>query len=158
MTSRSEARRRRGFVLASIVTSLEALGRAGLPDAAIEPLIELHGLVGRLGAIDEIDAHQERIEAGQPSRFPRPLVELIDPELPELHVEAALHMAVETMGEGSDEGLDGMCDVLDREMSARDYAATNDGRVAWSHVLAERAALEERARTFELPDDTVSMY
>ncbi len=105
----NDAREQRRKAIGGIQTALRTISADGSYLRSIESceaVAMAWQCVGALQAIDEQEAYTEACEAGRPARFPRPVVETIDPDvfmgleidplLTPQQIEAAYHQAFET--------------------------------------------------------------
>ena len=94
-------------IIDGLKSALRTMGAAGITGSeAMQAFAEAHQLVGRLEADLMEEQRRAAYASARAARLPRSVVETIDPDLPEEQVESALHLAVRTIVENSDERLD----------------------------------------------------
>jgi hypothetical protein len=76
--TKNDARESRRSILQDLGAALKAIGAGGLTGSgSIEAFAAAHQCLGRLQAIDELEAFAEACECGRRARFPRPIIETI---------------------------------------------------------------------------------
>jgi hypothetical protein len=117
-------------IIEGLRTALRTIGASGLVGSdAINAFATAHQLVGRLGAIEDMEAYEDACACGERARLPlasivRPFIDMIDPDeiTDEMIDEAAAHAAVArilTAAQDEDEdALDDLADELDAAAAA----------------------------------------
>jgi len=112
-------------IIDGLKDALRTMGAAGITGSdAMQAFATAHQLVGRLDAIEMEEQRRAAQASARAARLPRSVVETIDPDLPEQQVESALHLAVRTIVENSDERLDEIEAGLQAYLIERGMAAS----------------------------------
>jgi hypothetical protein len=123
--TKDAAREARRETLEDLIEALRAIGSRGLTGSAADAFAKANQCVGRLQGIDELEAYEDACNCGQPARFPRPIIETIDPGdiTDEMIDDAAWRAANEQdLAEAAEafeaaeeeESIGELCDALDR--------------------------------------------
>lgn len=124
--NKNAARELRRDILECLHAALRVMGEGAISGSdAMEAYATAHRMLGRLQAVDELEAYEDACECGRRAKFPaasivRPAVEMIDPDLPPQLVEAALYAAREVVADelmGLDLDIDGdSLDAIEAEL------------------------------------------